>query len=103
VGKGVRNHFFSGRPLVDAKFLEAIERLVGKSLLPTKGGWAALKVMEGHLARNEFFVGDYSIADVALFAYTHVSHEGGFPLNDFPKIRAWFGWVKAQPKFIPMC
>lgn len=67
-----------------------------------EGGWAALKVMEGHLSKNDFFVGDYTIADIALFAYTHVSHEGGFPLDDFPKIRAWLDRVKAQPGFIPM-
>jgi glutathione S-transferase len=65
-------------------------------------GWAALRVMEGHLANNDFFVGDYSIADIALFAYTHVSHEGGFPLEDFPKIRSWIERVKAQPGFIAM-
>ena len=65
-------------------------------------GWAALKLMEGHLSKNDFFVGDYSIADIALFAYTHVSHEGGFPLDDFPKIRTWIERVKAQPGFIPM-
>ena len=65
-------------------------------------GWAALKLMEGHLSKNDFFVGDYSIADIALFAYTHVSHEGGFPLDDFPKIRAWIERVKAQAGFIPM-
>ena len=65
-------------------------------------GWAALKLMEGHLSKNDFFVGDYSIADIALFAYTHVSHEGGFPLHDFPKIRTWIERVKAQPGFIPM-
>lgn len=74
------------------------------SLLASKrdGGWAALKIMEEHLAKNEFFVGDYSIADIALFAYTHVSDEGGFPLNDLPKIRDWIERVKAQPGFIPM-
>jgi glutathione S-transferase len=66
------------------------------------GGWAALKVMEEHLSKNDFFVGDYTIADIALFAYTHVSHEGGFPLDNFPKIRAWLERVKAQPGFIPM-
>ena len=66
------------------------------------GGWAALKVMEGHLSKNDFFVGDYSIADIALFAYTHVSHEGGFPLDDFPKIRAWIERVKTQAGFIPL-
>ena len=66
------------------------------------GGWAALKVMEEHLARNDYFVGDYSIADIALFAYTHVADEGGFPLDDFPKIRAWVERVEAQPGFVPM-
>ncbi len=66
------------------------------------GGWAALKVMEGHLSKHDFFVGDYTIADIALFAYTQVSHEGGFPLDDFPKIRAWLERVKAQPGYISM-
>ncbi len=68
-----------------------------------EGGWAALKVMEGHLSKNDFFVGDYTIADIALFAYTHVAHEGGFPLDDFPKIRTWLDRIKNQPGFIPMC
>jgi glutathione S-transferase len=66
------------------------------------GGWAALKIMEAHLAKNDFFVGDYSIGDIALFAYTHVAHEGGFPLDDFSKIRAWIKRVQAQPGFVPM-
>jgi glutathione S-transferase len=74
------------------------------ALLASKrdGGRAALKVMEDHLAKNDFFVGGYSIADIALFAYTNVAHEGGFPLDDFPKIRAWIERVKTQPGFIPM-
>ena len=66
------------------------------------GGWAALKIMEDHLGKNDFFVGDYTIADIALFAYTHVSHEGGFPLDDFPKVRSWIERVRAQPGFTPM-
>ena len=66
------------------------------------GGWAALNVMGNHLAKNDFFVGGYSIADIALFAYTHVAQEGGFPLDDFPAIRAWIERVKAQPGYIPM-
>src|SRR5689334_22311376 len=41
-----------------------------------EGGWAALRVMEQHLAAREYFVGDYTIADIALFAYTHVADEG---------------------------
>jgi len=74
------------------------------ALLASKrdGGWAALKVMEEHLAKNNFFVGDYTIADIALFAYTHVADEGGFPFDKFPSIRAWVARVKAQPHFIRM-
>jgi glutathione S-transferase len=66
------------------------------------GGWAALRVMEQHLAKSDFFVGDYTIADIALFAYTHVADEGGFPLDDFPNIRAWLGRVSKEPWFTPM-
>jgi glutathione S-transferase len=66
------------------------------------GGWAALKIMEEHLTKHDFFVDDYSIADIALFPYTHVSYEGGFPLDDFPKIRAWIERVKEQMGFVPM-
>jgi glutathione S-transferase len=66
------------------------------------GGWAALKIMEAHLVKNNFFVDDYSIADISLFAYTHVADEGGFPLDDLPNIRAWIERVKAQPRFVPM-
>ncbi len=74
------------------------------ALLASKrdGGWAALKIMENHLAKNDFFVGEYSIADIALFAYTHVADEGGFPLDDFPKISGWIERVTEQRKFLPM-
>jgi glutathione S-transferase len=74
------------------------------ALLASKrdGGWAALKIMEDHLAKNDFLVGDYSIADIALFAYTHVAHEGGFPVDDFPNIRTWIERVKSQPGFVAM-
>jgi glutathione S-transferase len=74
------------------------------ALLASKrdGGWAALKIMEDHLSQSDFLVGDYSIADIALFAYTHVAHEGGFPLDDFPKIRAWIERERAQHGFVPM-
>jgi len=66
------------------------------------GGWAALRVMEQHLATRDFFVDAYSIADVALFAYTDVSHQGGFPLDELPHVRAWLGRVRAQPGFVAM-
>jgi glutathione S-transferase len=66
------------------------------------GGLAALGVMEQHLAARPFFAGAYSIADVALFAYTHVAPEGGFPLDDFPHVRAWLARVRAEPGFVAM-
>ena len=74
-------------------------------LLPQKQklGYDALGVMEGHLAKRTFFVGErYSIADIALYAYTHVADEGGFDLGRFPKVQAWLGRVKAQPGYIPI-
>ncbi len=52
-------------------------------------GYDALDVMEKHLASREWFVGNsYSIADIALYAYTHVADEGGFDLGKYPAIRA---------------
>ncbi len=66
------------------------------------GGWAALRVMERHLTTRAFFVDDYSIADVALFAYTHLAHEGGFPLDELPHVRAWIDRVRAEPGFVAM-
>jgi glutathione S-transferase len=80
------------------------DSLEKSALLASKrdGSWAALKIMEDHLVKTDFFVGDYSIADIALFAYTHVSHEGGFPLDDFPRIQAWIERMKAQPGFVSM-
>ncbi|MDB9540686.1 glutathione S-transferase family protein [Anabaenopsis tanganyikae CS-531] len=66
-------------------------------------GYAALKVMENHLMTHEFFVSDrYTIADIALFAYTHVAHEGGFDLTNFPGIKAWIKRVKSQSRYIPI-
>jgi len=63
-----------------------------------KWGIAALEVMEQHLRARTFFVGEsYSIADIALYAYTHVAPEGGFDLAPFPSLRAWLERVAAQP------
>lgn len=64
-------------------------------------GYAALTVMENHLSDREFFVGErYTIADIALFAYTHVADEGGFELTRFPAIQNWLARVKAQSQYI---
>ena len=68
-----------------------------------KLGYDALVVMEGHLAARAFFVGErYSIADIALYAYTHVADEGGFDLARFPAVRAWLDRVRAEPRHIPI-
>jgi glutathione S-transferase len=64
-------------------------------------GEHALDVMEGHLKGHRWFAGNaYSIADIALFAYTHVADEGGFDLQRRPAIRDWLGRVVAQPRHI---
>ena len=66
-------------------------------------GYQALAVMEQHLARARYFVGDaYSIADIALYAYTHAAGEGGFNLQRFPAVCAWVARVQGQPQFVPM-
>ena len=67
------------------------------------GGEAALQVMEGELRSRPYFVGEpYSIADIALYAYTHVAEEGGFDLEPFPAVREWLGRVRGQPAHIPI-
>lgn len=64
-------------------------------------GYAALTVMEKHLTHHTFFVGErYTIADIGLFAYTHVADEGGFDLTRFPAILEWLERVKAQSRYI---
>ncbi len=66
-------------------------------------GYDALGVMEGHLKDHTFFVADhYSIADIALYSYTHVAEEGGFDLGCLPAVRAWLERVRAQPDHIPI-
>jgi glutathione S-transferase len=66
-------------------------------------GYDALAVMERHLVEHDFFVaGRYSIADIALYAYTHVAHEGGFELGPYVAVRRWLERVAAQPRHIPI-
>ncbi len=84
-----------------------------------KHGYAALGVMEHHLEGADYFVGDFvggsvgssvgslvggrfSIADIALYAYTHVAHEGGFDLSGYPRIESWLARVREQPGHIPI-
>ena len=64
-------------------------------------GYAALGVMETRLSEDEYFVGGrYSIADIALYAYTHVAHEGDFELDRFPAVRTWLDRVASQPRHV---
>jgi glutathione S-transferase len=64
-------------------------------------GEAALSVMDGHLRERDFFVDDrYTIADIALFAYTHVAHEGGFDLDRHPAVMSWIDRVRERPGYI---
>lgn len=65
-------------------------------------GNAALKLMDDHLARHDFLVASYGIADIALYAYTHAAEEGEFSLEPYPAIRAWMARVAAQPGHVPM-
>lgn len=67
-------------------------------------GSAALDLMNRHLAAHAFFCGaDVTLADIALFPYTHVAEEGGFALGDYPHINAWIARMQALPGFIAMC
>jgi glutathione S-transferase len=84
---------YSGRPEAFADRLE--ER--------TKAGYRALDTMERHLAGREWFVGDgMTLADIALYAYTHVAHEGGFDLSGYPAVNAWLASVAARPGHVPI-
>ena len=66
-------------------------------------GYLAFDAMESHVAGHEFLAGgSYSIADIALYAYTHVADEGGFDLSGYPGIRAWLDRVAAQPGHVPI-
>ncbi len=79
------------------------ERFADQVPARMKAGYAALDAVDKHLATREFLVGGgYSIADVSLYAYTHVAHEGGFELEAYPAIRAWLERVAAQPGHVPI-
>jgi glutathione S-transferase len=84
---------YLGRP-------EAQEARLQEKMAP---GYRALQVMEQHLAAQPFFAGArYSIADIALYAYTHVAAEGGFELASFPAVQRWLARVRAQPGHVDM-
>ncbi len=64
-------------------------------------GYEALGVMKRHLAGHDFLAGGrYSVADIALFAYTHVAHEGGFELGGYANLNAWLARVESQAGYV---
>ena len=88
-------------------------RFVGEANLPDEqraqimakrmAGCAALGVMDKQLETNAFFCGDrVTLADIALFPYTHVAAEGGFSLGEYRHVRAWIARVQGLPGFVPM-
>lgn len=92
----------------------AVARFIAKFLPPEhprrvelprllERGHQALAVMDQHLERRKYFVGDaYTIADIALYAYTHAAADAGFDLAPYPGVRNWLKRVEATPHFIPM-
>ena len=84
--------------------LKKTESELGEKLVEKRrSGHAALDVLERGLEGREFLVGNrYSLADIALYAYTHVAPEGGFSLEPYPAIRAWCARVAAQPGHVPI-
>jgi len=68
-----------------------------------RGGYVALDALERGLADGrDFLAGGFSIADIALYAYTHVAQQGGFDLSGYRHIRAWIDRVAAQPGYVPI-
>ena len=66
-------------------------------------GYTALDAMERHLAAHSYLVAErFTIADIALYAYTHVAHEAGFEMSRYGAIDAWLGRVAVQPRHVPI-
>jgi glutathione S-transferase len=87
------------RTLVGEENLTDLQR----ALLPGKvaAGEAALALMDEHLGRRDYFVLDrITLADITLYAYTHVAEEGGFDLQPYPNVRAWLARVAAHPRHV---
>ena len=88
-----------------ARFIRQFLKQPDDPRLPDRiaGSYRALDVMEQHLATRSFLVGErYTVADIALFAYTHVADEAGLDLSRYPGIRAWLDRVRAQPGHVAM-
>lgn len=86
---------------VEVENLTEVQRLQ----IPTKrqGGHAALKIMDEHLAGRDWFIGTHmTLADICLFAYTHVAGDAGFDLKRYPRVIDWIERVKGDPRYLPM-
>jgi glutathione S-transferase len=84
-------------------YLGLPEERLGEYHAMQKAGYRALAVMEQQLKRTPFLVGEtFSIADIALYAYTHVAYQGGFDLAPYPAIQQWLDRVAEQPGYIGM-
>jgi glutathione S-transferase len=74
------------------------DQIAGKRL----AGQAALQMMDGHLSQREWFVGDYmTLADICLFAYTHVADEADFDLTQYPGVTRWIERIMSHPRTVP--
>lgn len=97
---------YSHEPYVaTARFIRYFLKHPDEPSLPqkTERGYRALGLMEEHLSSHDFFVCEtYTVADVALYAYTHVADQGGFDLARFPAIKRWCARVAEQPNHLPL-
>ncbi len=97
---------YSHEPYIaTARFILGFLKNPDEPTLPQKveRGYQALAVMEQHLSHREYFAcGKYTIADMALYAYTHDAARGGFDLAKFAAVGAWLARVAAQPRHLPL-
>ena len=85
------------------KYLGSPDDRMADLVAKQPGGYKALGIMEQQLESQDFLAANrFSIADIALFAYTHVANEGGFDLTEFVAIGSWLERIQARPRFVPM-
>lgn len=85
------------------RFLQLPDDRLAEFNAKEAGSYHALQVMEQHLSDHEFLVGrHYSLADISLYAYTHVAHEADLDLSGYPSVQRWLRTVASQPGHQPM-
>lgn len=86
-----------------AKYLGLPENRKAEYEAKQEGGNKALSIMEKQLQLTPFLVGStVTIADISLYGYTHVAHEGGFNLSEYPAIQQWVARIQALPHYVGM-